>query len=379
MDHKATDFTEQFKNGELSLNEYRVKLRESIAERGLELQGIVRNKNFNAEDPEEVAKTVELATYFQTMYKAQKGSPEANYQLKQWHTKANMVEGTDASGGYLVPTEFHTMLMKFVEGASEMIPYLTKIRMNRDSMKVPILDDRISVSWHQEGDDIDQTDATFSEATLNTRRLDCYTICSNELLEDSATDIAGLLIEQFAEEAGQAIDNAILNGDGSDTYGGFSGIFTPTISYSTVFGSGSTAFSSISVEHLIDLYHDVPTYARENGLFVMHPDVAVNLQKETDAAGNYLWNPYGQNRTSIHGKYPIVECNQAPSTSGADTAFVGFGNFRWILYGARKNAGMLMDPYTLAAKYQTRIVIVQRLALEYAKRSAFSRLMTAAS
>lgn len=378
----AQDIIHDFKNGKINLGEFRQKLQEVVYEQEIFLESLQKNRAYNPEDPAQTAKNIELATFLQIATKAKSGDFGAAQKLSEWSTKAStLVGGTDNLGGYTVPDELASQIIALQEGASAVMPYLTKVTMTSDRKKIPVLDTSVSVSWHSEDDAITETNPTFAEADLVAYRQDALTKASNELLEDSTLDILSILLDQFEEQAAQHFDNTVFNGDGAAASAAFSGVFTAAVAYSAAFDTGSTAFSEILVDDLIDVVHLVPSYARAQGQIVMHSDVAKYLRKEKDSNGRYLWDPFASGPMSIYGKYPIIESHKAPSDSdsGAGTACVSFGNFKYLVLGRRKDITLLIDPYTDAANWRTRIFLVQRLALAYARTGAFSRLLTAAS
>lgn len=373
------DIIKDFNENKKTLEETRESLRNEIEKNDIELKGMSKTTGLDMGDKDRTMKAIETGLFLQTAYRAKKGDFEAGKKMADYRTKANtLIEGTDSLGGYTVPDELERSLITFIQGASVLLPYCRKFDMKSDTKNIPVLDGTVDVAFHAEGSAITEANPTFANAQLKAYRLDAYTKASNEYLEDSDVGVIDMLLSQFVEQSAQAIDNAILNGAGNEASAAHSGIFTAAVGYSTVMSGGN--FSSILVSNLIDLYHQVPSYARQEGIFVMHSDIAKYLQLEKDTDGAYRWNPYGAGSDmKIHGKYPIVETIKAPDAgdTGASTPFVAFGNFKYLAVGQRKGMSMLVDPYTLAANYQSRIIMVQRLAFAYLKNTAFARLLTA--
>lgn len=376
------DIIRDFTDGKKTAQELRDGLRKEIDKKGIELKQLQKVTRFNTSTPEEATKAVEVGLFLQSLYKAKKGDFAAAKVLDNWKGKAStLIEGTDSLGGYMVPDELENSLIQYIEGASVLMPHCRKITMKSDTKNIPVLDSSVSTSFHAENSAIAETNPTFTNAQLKTYRQDGYSTVSNELLDDSDVGVIDMLLSQFTEQMGQGLDDAILNGDGTEGSAAHSGIFTAAVGYSSVFGSGSTSFADIIISDLVSLYHKVPSYARDKGIFVMHSDIAKYLQLEKDDQGAYRWNPYANTDMSIHGKYPIVESIKAPGDAGdgVSTAFVAFGNFNYLAVGQRKGISLLIDPYTQAVNYQTRIIVTRRLALSYLKAGAFARLLTAAS
>jgi HK97 family phage major capsid protein len=236
----------------------------------------------------------------------------------------------------------------------------------------------LGVGWHTEGDAITETSAVFESSDLATRRLDAYVDVSNELLNDSSAGVAAILFTQFSEKVAQKVDSTVFNTDGSEGVP-VSGIFVNTSVASAVIGSAS--FQGIKAEDLITLMHKVPKRYRtemERSMFIMHPDVMQYLRKETDGQSAYLWGPYSMSPSGgvprVQG-YRILESDEAPSTDGTGNPIAIFANWRWWLVGNRPPLQLLTDPYSRSTYYETRFVMVRRLALANAEPSAFARLV----
>jgi HK97 family phage major capsid protein len=99
---------------------------------------------------------------------------------------------------------------------------------------------------------------------------------------------------------------------------------------------------------------------------------------ETDSQNRYFWDPYAQASPRVHGRYPVLESDDAPNTDGASEEAMVFGNFKHLLLGRRARMETLVDPFTQAGNWRTRFLFVRRLALAYGKNTAFCRLLTAA-
>ena len=375
-----SDVISRFKAGDASLEDLRAEL-QKLQDGDVSLYDLAGRDSVLPEDPKHTAKGLEFGIYLQTLHKANKFHDEnAIKVLQEWRTKSPLEEGTDSEGGYTVPDDLSHEVFAFVDNASPVLTNCRHVTIKSDTRYLPVVDSKMSVSWTAEEASATESEPTFERAELNTERLDAYSVVSNELIEDSAADIVSILVDQFVEQSALKIDSTIFNGDGSASACNFSGVFTAAAGYSEVFAAGSTNFSEILVGNLIDLYHRVPSYARETGMFIMHGDTKKYLEKEQDSNGAYRWNPYQANPRAMGvGGYPIYESTQVVSTSAAGTAFVMFGNFHYLAAARRKRAEILHDPFTKATSNQTVLVFHSRWAFAYIKSGAFARLMTAAS
>lgn len=400
MKKKIEDITKDYRSGRIGKDEYSEAIDRAVKAldygledigRSREVVKIVKEKekaqlyqdNAVITDEQEasmVASGFKMVEYIKTLYRANHPKQrdfQAEKRLSEWNQKATLVEGTDNLGGYLVPEELYNDIVTMVAEDSIASRYMRVFPMKSDKKRVPTEETGVSVAFHDEGEEAAESNPTFGSALLEAKRLDAYSITSNEFLEDEDIGIASFLLSQFTKAAGQKIDSAVFTASGDPV----SGVFTANAGYSQILEGGEVNFSSVVTSDLIDLYHKVPSYGRKEGIFVMHPDVIAYFQKEVDSQGGYMLPPYqaGGDSPKIHGRYPLLESEQCPDSTGADTAFIAFGNFRYMALGRRRKMKIAIDPYSHSTKFQTIMVVSQRVAFAWLKTGAFSRLLTASS
>jgi HK97 family phage major capsid protein len=132
--------------------------------------------------------------------------------------------GVDADGGYLVPTEFETFIVKGLEEAN-VVRSLAKVISTNVERKVPVAATGSTATWVAENGTIPVSDATFGQKTLDAYKLTNQIKVSVELLADSMFDLEGYIAEEFARALGVAEEQAFIVGTGS---GQPTGIFHAT-------------------------------------------------------------------------------------------------------------------------------------------------------
>ncbi len=230
--------------------------------RAIKHQGII-NRRFAA-DPE---LAMNLSKMFIDKYvEASRKSP-----LEIARAKAAMQEGTDPEGGYLTPTEQRFELVAYAREASIALQRATHISMTSDVMTIPTELTKVSVAVTAEEAQATETEPTFDQVTLTAKRYDGYGKTSNELLEDAAVNggIVGLLLDQFIEATGKAIDSVVFTAPGDPA----SGIFSAKAGASVVFDSGSTAFSEIIEADLREAIRKVKKEYRDGAVWMMHDEL----------------------------------------------------------------------------------------------------------
>jgi len=290
--------------------------------------------------------------------------------------KAAMQEGTDAEGGYLVPEEWGAAMLAYGLLNSFALTDCNVIPMKHRIMNLPAELTRPTVAWTAEESDATESEPTFAEVQLTAKRLDGYSIASNELLEDEAYDLVGWLTAIFGEAIGQELDNQVLNGTGDPC----SGVLTAAAGQSVVMASGSTAFSNVTADHLSEMISKLAVNKVTNPKFYMHRTVRHFLRTLKDSNGAYIYDQPTSGDAGYIWGYPIVLTEKAPSTSGAATAFLVFGDMKHFALGQRLgDMSLAVDPYGKFISYQTRFRVVTRWGLGIGLSGGFCRLLTAAS
>lgn len=247
--------------------------------------------------------------------------------------------GTDSEGGYIVPEEFDTMLVEYLQDINE-IRSLVNVVSTASDRNIPVESSLGTATWTAEEAAYTESDAAFSQVVLGAHKLGTIIRVSEELLADSFFDVSSYLARNFAKRFGLAEEAAFINGDNT---GKPNGIVAG--SGAGVTAAGTTAITS---DELIDLYHAVPRMYRGNGVWLMHDNTVKKVRKLKDADSQYLWQPGLQagQPDMILGQRLITSSAMPDSTSGN----------RSIVFGD-------MSGYTIADRQGT---VVQRLNELYA-------------
>ena len=122
--------------------------------------------------------------------------------------------GEDSEGGFTVPDEFERKLVEALEGNNIFRGMATVIRTSSGTRKIPIAEDTGEASWIDEGEEIPESDTTFGQTMLSAYKLGTMIKISNELLNDSAFDLASYIARRFGVRMGNAEERAFITGDG---------------------------------------------------------------------------------------------------------------------------------------------------------------------
>jgi HK97 family phage major capsid protein len=304
--------------------------------------------------------------------KVKRGDMSAQEGLKQFYAKAQMQNNTDSEGGYLVPQEYATDIIQLARNRSFALNECSVIPMSRDTLKIPKELTLVSVEWDVEEGAIGESEPTFAEIDLTNRRLNAYAKVTNELLQDSAIDIVGMLTEQFAYATGLELDNQVLNGTGAPC----SGLLTANAGYSVICASGAS-MSTVTAGKFSEMISKIEEGYLQGSKFVINRLGLHYLRSLADSTGQPIFAmPQGSVAGTIF-QYPYIMSEKIANTDGASKAFVVFGNLKKFLIGQRLGTMSLdVDPYTLFLSYATQFRIVTRWALANGNTSAFVRLLT---
>ena len=109
--------------------------------------------------------------------------------------KATNTEGTPAYGGYLVPTDFYSELIKLLPEESPIMRMARVLPMSTWKRLIPRQLTNISVGWVSEGGTKSKTNPTFGQVSQEAKVLAAVVKCTDELLCDSAINLTAFLTE----------------------------------------------------------------------------------------------------------------------------------------------------------------------------------------
>ena len=135
-------------------------------------------------------------------------------QGDQFAVRNALSVGEDTEGGYTVPDEFERKLIQALEENNIFRQLATVIRTNSGTRKIPIANDTMEAQWIDEGEEIPETNTKFGQTTLSAYKLGTMIKISNELLHDSAFDLASYIAARFGVCMGNAEERAFFTGDG---------------------------------------------------------------------------------------------------------------------------------------------------------------------
>jgi len=274
--------------------------------------------------------------------------------LRALETKA-MSAGSNADGGYLVPTELEHEIGRRLAAISPIRALASVREISGGVYKKPFMTAGPATGWVGETDSRTQTTSPTLDA-LSFPAMELYAMpaATATLLDDAAVNIDEWIASEvelvFAVQEGAAF----VNGDGSNKPKGFLQYTTVAngswswgnLGYVASGAAGAFAASNPS-DALVDLIYALKAGYRQNGVFVMNRKTQALIRKFKDTGGAYLWQPPAQagGRASLM-TFPLVEAEDMPDV-GANSLSIAFGDFRrGYLIVDRLGVRVLRDPYS---------------------------------
>lgn len=246
----------------------------------------------------------------------------------RWHAEHRAMSLTTTEGGYTVAEDFSGALEKSLLAFGGMRQVATVRRTatgadmpwpttNDTSNKGAILNEATTIG--------SSVDPTFAVVTFKAFKYSSKPILiSNELLQDSAFDLAAEIGMMLGERIGRIQNDHFTTGGGTTLPKG--------VVVSSGEGKEAASQTAITADELIDLSHSVDPAYRPNARFMMHDTLLATIRKlkfsiSSDAIG-YVWQGSFQNGVPdrILG-YPYTVNQSMSSALTIGEKVVLFGDF----------------------------------------------------
>ena len=272
-------------------------------------------------------------------------------------------EGTDASGGYLVPEEYDKRLIDVLSEENVLRSLATTITTSGEH-KINIAATKPAASWIEEGAPLTFGDATFDQIVLDAHKLHVAVKVTEELLYDNAFNLESYLIEQFGKALGNAEEDAFLNGDG---------VHKPKGLLATGQTSLTTAAADIKADELLSFVYTLKRPYRKNAAFLVNDQTLASIRKLKDNNGAYLWQPsYQMGEPDRLLGYPVHTSAYMPAAAAGKIA-LAFGDYAYYNIGDRGTrslqelkelfAGNGMVAYLMKERVDGKLVLAEAVQL----------------
>ena len=255
--------------------------------------------------------------------------------------KATLEEASNDLGGYLVPEDYRTEIIKRLMGVTVVRGRARVVTTTRDAVEWPVLlggnniyTSAVRVTWVDEtpsSASVAETNPTFGMTRIPIHTVMARTNLSQNLLEDSAFNLLDIMSGLFAEAMAVDEDAQFLTGTGAGRPYGVLGDRANGAQNSPVTGVtdvNTGDASTVTADGYIDLVYSLPAQYRANAIHILARTTLRDSRKLKDGDGRYVWQAglvAGQPQT-LAG-YPVYESENMDAI--AANAYVDiFGDWR---------------------------------------------------
>lgn len=260
--------------------------------------------------------------------------------------------GEDSEGGYTVPDEFEHTLIQGLDEENIMRKLAHVIRTSSGDRKIPIVASKGAASWVEEEQAIPESDDNFGQITIGAHKVASLIRISEELINDSAFDMAAYIAHEFGRRVGAAEEAAFIAGDGSHKP---TGLLHDTLG--AELGVTTAANTAITADELIDLVYSLKAGYRRRAVFIMNDATVKMIRKLKDGNGQFLWAPgllAGQPDTLLNQK--LLTSSYMPlATAGNKSILYGDMSNYWIADREGRSFQRLNELYAVNGQIGFRI------------------------
>jgi HK97 family phage major capsid protein len=256
------------------------------------------------------------------------------------NTRLQTTSTTDSpKTGYLLPKPFLAEVFVIVEQYGVCRRLFRTVPMTSKSVDLKNVVSKVVAYWTTEGNNIDFSDLVLGEGQLEVSKLSGITSWTSELEEDMAISLLPLVQDLFGESIAKKEDKAGLLGDGSASFGGYTGLANLSDSETVDFGSGETTASALEEQDLRDARNKLSEARQQGARWIMHRTVKDHIEQFESSGGDRIFQPNisGEGPDNLLGQ-PIEVAEAMPSMSdvSADEPFIIYGNPSRTLMGMRR-------------------------------------------
>lgn len=303
------------------------------------------------EQQRETKKGVASDAYKDAFWKHMRDQERRNAELRN-----ALQVGELSEGGYTVPDEFERTLVQALEEENIMRGLVHVITTSSGDRKIPLVTSKGAASWVEEEAAIPESDDAFGQITLSAHKVGSMIRISEELLHDSAFDLAAYITGEFARRVGAAEEEAIITGNGTHKP---TGLLHATLGAET--GVTAAAVAAITADELIDLQHSLKSGYRRKACWIMNDACVKLLRKLKDGNGQFLWQPgllLGQPDTLLNQK--VLTSNYMPLPAAGNKAIL-YGDYSYYWLADREGRSLQRLNELYAANDQVGFKITQRV------------------
>jgi len=310
--------------------------------------------------------------------------------------EAKVVSGASpATGGYLIPTEVAGTILSIVHQYSVALRYSTIFPMGSKNVNIPkaianlydyVVDEGVSLTPVASGN-------LFGVVPLSAKRHGSIVPITNDMIESASVNVVDFLMEEIARALAKGTDSITFLGTTSagTTVSSMPGILANE--EVTAVTTSTTAITSLKVKDLDDCIASVDSSVLDGARFFMNTavlyGVVANLKENTGENAGLIYQPATGDRPAMWRGFPIETVSCLPSSGGANTKFIAFGNLKYniigrlgeLSYDTAREATIIegSTTYNLWQQGMQAIKLEEMIDIKVAFPTAFAYIKTASS
>lgn len=253
-----------------------------------------------------------------------------------------MYEKNAEDGGFLVPEDISTEILKKLDTEESLFSQITKFNVSGNSMTLTIDESQpwnagIQAYWVAEGGLIPESKPKFTNGQWRLHKLGALVKPTDELLED-AVALESYIKNKAPEAIMHKLNAAIVSGDGAGKPKGFlnSGFAV------TVAAEGGQSADTIVARNIINMYTRMLPAARAKASWYINAGAEAQLLGLKDDNGNFIYLAPGSNMNSspygmLMGRPVIPMMSTLPALG--DSGDIIFADLSYY-YGITKVGGV---------------------------------------
>lgn len=231
-----------------------------------------------------------------------------------------------AQGGYLLPEEFHNEIISRLQ-EENVLRQIGNVIFTAAKHKIVLQENPPTADFVEEGQEINLSDVSFGEKTLDAYKLACGVSVTNELLADSFYNLEDHLTAEFSKAVALKEEDVFLNGDGVKKP---TGLLNQLDSDATI----TTAGVNLAFDDLINLVYKLTRPYRHGASWLMSDSTLAAVRKLKDSTLNYLWQDLNGSEPPKLLGYPVFTSEFMPPIASGNVPIL-FGDFSKFVIGQR--------------------------------------------
>jgi HK97 family phage major capsid protein len=241
-------------------------------------------------------------------------------------------------GGVFVPDTFASTVIRLVETYGAFPSQANNLTMTSDTLYIPRRTAGNTAYHTAANAETTATDMATDNVMVSSKEVRVGTRIPNQLIDDSAIDLASLVAEEFALAIALRIDSDGFVGAGTSTFGGIRGIQwlfenqTNLTTAANIYNSAQTSVANLTVDDFMGTIAKAPTYAIQSptaGWYCTPQMHALAMQSLALGGSGALAMEVvdGVRRPTFLG-YPVYFNNVMRTTASTDQAVCLFGDLK---------------------------------------------------